>query len=137
MIFKKINERKEAELKRQKKNVIKKMGIAFAIGSALSALVTLFTAPKSGKEMRKDVVDKVGEGAELVKDGATKAVKMTSDVMSDALQKGQHIKDKVALKVSSSKKALKGDAKESIEEAAEAIEDKIEDVVDSVEEKLE
>ncbi len=137
MLFKKINERKEAELKRQKKNVIKKMGIAFAVGSAISALVTLFTAPKSGKEMRKDVVDKVGEGADLVKDGATKAVKKTSDVMSDALQKGQKLKDKVVLKVTSSKNDLKGDVKEGIETAAEAIEEKMEDVVDSVEEKLE
>ena len=41
------------------------MGLAFTVGAVAAATLALFTAPKSGKEMRQDVKDKVEEGAKL------------------------------------------------------------------------
>lgn len=132
MLFKKIQEKREAEIRRQKKDTLKKVGAAFIIGSVISSVATLFTAPKSGKEMRQDVAEKVGEGAELVKDGATKVVKKTGDVLHEAVNKGQELKDKVINKVQN-----KPEIEKIATEAITSAEEKVEAVSEALEEKIE
>lgn len=121
MIFKKFQERKEAEMRRQKKETIKKVGIALLIGSVVSSVATLFTAPKSGKEMRQDVADKVDEGAVLVKESATKVAKKTTEVVGDAINKGQELKEKVIVKVNAAKNDMKKN--ETVNKAEELVDD--------------
>lgn len=128
MFLSKIREKREAELKRQKQSTMKKAGLAFLIGSTISAVVTLFTAPKSGKEMRQDVKVKVEEGTEVVKDSAAKLANKTSEVVDDVLSKGQTIKDKVVLKINATKKNAK-DTAEDVADSAEAIMDTVKEEV--------
>ena len=140
MLFKKIQEKKQAEMRRQKKDVAKKVGAALLIGSVVSAVVTLFTAPKSGKEMRKDVADKAIEGAEIVKEGATKVAKKTSEVVNEAIDKGQTIKEKVIDKVNAKKSEIKketAEIKEDLGVIKDTVSEGVEDIVENVEEKLE
>ncbi|HAS73761.1 MAG TPA: hypothetical protein DCS67_06420 [Clostridiales bacterium UBA8960] len=130
MLLKRIQEKREAELKRQKQDTVKKVGVALVIGSFVSAVVTLFTAPKSGKELRQDVVEKVEEGTELVKDGATKAAKKTTEIVNDAISKGQDIKEKVKLKVNT----MTQPADETpIDKIEEAVEEMVEDIKETFE----
>jgi len=142
MIFKKLQERKEAEMRKQKKETVKKVGVALLIGSVVSSVVTLFTAPKSGKELRQDVVDKVDEGAEFVKEGATKVAQKTTEVVGDAITKGQELKDKVIEKVNATKNDLKKselveNAEEKVEEIVEEAKEVVEEVVEEIEKKTE
>lgn len=58
-----IKERKKAEERRRKIDSAKK----FAIGSAIGVLGGILFAPKSGKDIRKDIVDKTKETAEVTK----------------------------------------------------------------------
>jgi len=134
MIFKKFQERKEAELRRQKRETVKKVGVALLIGSVVSSVVTLFTAPKSGKEMRQDVADKVDEGAELVKESATKVAKITTEVVGEAINKGQELKEKVIVKVNATKNDFK---KNDIVESAEVLIDDVKDVAGEIAEEVE
>ena len=134
MIFKKLQEKKEAEMRRQKKETVKKVGVALLIGSVVSSVVTLFTAPKSGKEMRQDVAEKVDEGAERVKESATKVAKKTTEVVGDAINKGQELKDKVIVKVNATKNDLK---KNDIVESAEVLIDDVKDVAGEIVEEVE
>lgn len=133
MIFKKLQERKEAEMRRQKKETIKKVGVALLIGSVVSSVVTLFTAPKSGKEMRQDVADKVDEGAVIVKESASKVAKKTTEVVSDAINKGQELKEKVIVKVNATKNDIKkneivNDAEELVDDVKDATGDIFQDI---------
>ncbi len=138
MIFKKLQERKEAEMRKQKKETVKKVGAALLIGSLVSSVVTLFTAPKSGKEMRQDVADKVDEGTELVKESATKVAKKTNEVVGDVIVKGQELKEKVIDKVNEAKKDFKkSELVENAEELVDDIKDATGKVVDKVEKKVE
>ena len=121
MIFKKLQERKEAQMRRQKKETIKKVGVALLIGSVVSSVATLFTAPKSGKEMRQDVADKVDEGAVIVKESASKVAKKTSEVVGEAINKGQELKEKVIVKVNATKNDIKKN--EIINDAEEVVDD--------------
>lgn len=120
MLLKKIQEKREEELKRQKQETAKKVGAALVIGSLVSAVVTLFTAPKSGKELRQDVVEKVEEGTELVKDGASKAAKKTTEVVNDVLTK---VNSKIKPKEDSPIEIIE----ETVEEVIEDIKEKIEE----------
>lgn len=155
MLFKKIRERREAELKRQKRDTLKKVGAALVIGSVVSTVVTLFTAPKSGKELRSDVVNKVEEGADIVKENATKLAQKTSDVAQDAMIKGQEIKEKAVSKFEKVKSDItktvndkkdklakvENEVKENIEAVSEVIESDVEalkeEVLEEIQEKLE
>lgn len=74
-MIKRMKEKKQAELKKQKKHVFMKVCGAFALGSIISSVITLFTAPKSGKEMRQDVKDKVLDGADYLKENASNSIK--------------------------------------------------------------
>lgn len=137
MIFKKLQERKEAEMRRQKKETIKKVGVALLIGSVVSSVVTLFTAPKSGKEMRQDVADKVDEGAVIVKESASKVAKKTTEVVSDAINKGQELKEKVIVKVNATKNDInKNEIVNDAEELVDDIKDTTGDIFQDIENKL-
>lgn len=134
MLFKKLQEKREAEMRRQKKETVKKVGAALLIGSIVSSIATLFTAPKSGKEMRQDVADKVDEGAELIKESATKVAKKTNEVVGDVIIKGQELKEKVIVKVNATKNDLK---KNDVVESAEVLVDDIKDVAGEIVEEIE
>ena len=137
MIFKKLQERKEAEMRRQKKETIKKVGVALLIGSVVSSVVTLFTAPKSGKEMRQDVADKVDEGAIIVKESASKVAKKTTEVVSDAINKGQELKEKVIVKVNATKNDIKkNEIVNDAEELVDDIKDTTGDIFQDIENKF-
>ncbi|GAB6108469.1 hypothetical protein [Fusibacter bizertensis] len=135
MLFKSIKARREAELRRQKLDTLKKVGAALVISSVVSTVVTLFTAPKSGKELRSDVVNKVEEGADLVKESAAKFAQKTSDVAQDALIKGHEIKDKAVNKftqVTSDLGKTMKEKKNHVESTSEAIREDIEETVEAV-----
>lgn len=132
--------KREEELRRLKADGAKKAGLAFVAGSAIAAVVTLFTAPKSGKEMRQDVAKKVEEGADFVKESGEALVVKTAEVLEETLEKGKNIKEKVASKFEKSKsqkainqaEAFAKDAVENVadasREAAETLEETIEEI---------
>ena len=137
MLFKKLQERKEAEMRRQKKETIKKVGVALLIGSVVSSVVTLFTAPKSGKEMRQDVADKVDEGAVIVKESASKVAKKTTEVVGEAINKGQELKEKVIVKVNAAKNDIKkNEVVNDAEELADDVKDATGDIFQDIENKF-
>jgi gas vesicle protein len=137
MLFKKLQERKEAEMRRQKKETIKKVGVALLIGSVVSSVVTLFTAPKSGKEMRQDVADKVDEGAVIVKESASKVAKKTTEVVGEAINKGQELKEKVIVKVNAAKNDIKkNEIVNDAEELADDVKDATGDIFQDIENKF-
>jgi gas vesicle protein len=137
MLFKKLQERKEAEMRRQKKETIKKVGVALLIGSVVSSVATLFTAPKSGKEMRQDVADKVDEGAIIVKESASKVAKKTTEVVGEAINKGQELKEKVIVKVNATKNDIKkNEIVNDAEELVDDIKDTAGDIFQDIENKF-
>ena len=135
MLFKSIKARREAELRRQKLDTLKKVGAALVISSVVSTVITLFTAPKSGKELRSDVVNKVEEGADFVKENATKLAQKTSGVAQDAMLKGHEIKDKAVSKfaqvTSDLNKTIK-EKKNHVESSSEAIKEDIDEAVEAI-----
>lgn len=94
MLFKSARLKREEEMKKMKADAAKKAGIAFVAGSAIAAVVTLFTAPKSGKEMRQDVANKVEEGADKIKEHGEYLVVKTAEVMDSAIETGKRVKEK-------------------------------------------
>ena len=71
--------------------------------------------------MRQDVADKVDEGAVLVKESATKVAKKTTEVVGDAINKGQELKEKVIVKVNAAKNDMKKN--ETVNKAEELVDD--------------
>lgn len=98
MLFKRAKLKREEEMKKMKADAAKKAGIAFVAGSAIAAVVTLFTAPKSGKEMRQDVANKVEEGADKIKEHGEFLVVKTAEVMDSAIETGKRVKEKFTSK---------------------------------------
>lgn len=92
MLFKTSRMKHEEELKRVKASGVKKAGAAFAIGAAIAAVVTLFTTPKSGPEMRADAKEKGGQ-----------LLDKTSCALDETLEKGKEFKSKVISKFSKEK----------------------------------
>jgi gas vesicle protein len=101
-VLKKMQQKREEERRRQKLATAKKIGIAFSVGAVLAATAALFTAPKSGKELRQDVADKVESSAELVKEkkevlaekiSATK--ESSANIAKAALDFSQSFKDRI------------------------------------------
>lgn len=86
--FDSIENRKRAERRRERSKNRKRIFAAFTIGSLISGVSALLFAPKSGKELRKDIAEKTVEGAELVKKGAVtgyeKATKSINDLYENA-----------------------------------------------------
>ena len=101
-VLKKMQQKREEQRRREKLQTAKKIGIAFSVGAVLAATATLFTAPKSGKELRQDVVNKVEDGAELVKvkkevlaEKLAVTKESSANIAKAALDFGQSFKDKV------------------------------------------
>jgi gas vesicle protein len=70
---------------------------SFAVGAGIGAAVALLFAPKSGEELREDIVDGVNEGAHQVrrtgrdlKRRAQKVVDMAKDQVQDAMDAGDN-----------------------------------------------
>jgi gas vesicle protein len=70
---------------------------SFAVGAGIGAAVALLFAPKSGEELREDIVDGVNEGAHQVrrtgmdlKRRAQKVVDMAKDQVQDAIDAGDN-----------------------------------------------
>ena len=115
MIFKSMKLKREAEIKKMKEDAAKKAGLAFLAGSAVAAVVTLFTAPKSGKEMRSDVAKTVENSADIVKEkGEIIAIK-AAEVIDSGMEFSKKIKDNVKKKLSKVEESLE----ESVEEVLE------------------
>ncbi|MDO4799728.1 MAG: YtxH domain-containing protein [Bacillota bacterium] len=127
MFLRKYRELCAARKRQQKRQTARKMATAFTIGGLLSGITALLFAPKSGKELRKDIADKAVEGAEVVKDGAVKFANKTKEVVGDAIEGGKEFGHKVSEKISET--FSKG--AEKVEKAA----DKVEKVAEEVEEK--
>jgi gas vesicle protein len=69
--------------------------LTFVIGAGVGALVALLLAPKSGEELRGDIVDGVNDGVNQVrstgkdlKRRAQKVVDMAKDQVQDAIDAG-------------------------------------------------
>ena len=97
-MIKRMKEKKQAELKKQKKHVFMKVCGAFALGSIISSVITLFTAPKSGKEMRQDVKDKVLDGADYLKENASKSIKKVGTSLENLVSSAPALKEKFTKK---------------------------------------
>lgn len=142
MLLNKIKQKREEELKQMKVDAVKKAGFAFVIGSAIGTITALFTAPKSGKELRKDVSKTIETGTEKVKEGAEYVVVKTAEAIEDTVDFGKNLKDKLPL--GKKKDTLADKAIDSIEKAEDNIEDFVEDAseiavgfVETVEEEVE
>lgn len=98
MLFKRAKLKREEEIRQLKADAAKKAGFAFLAGSLIAAVVTLFTAPKSGKEMRADVAEKMECGADKLKEKGEYLVIKTAEVMDATLEKGKQVKDKFMMK---------------------------------------
>ncbi len=86
--FEAIDNKKKEERRRARARNRKNVAAAFAIGSIISGAAALLFAPKSGKELRKDIAEKSAEGAEIVKKtavtGYAKASEFTNSVIDKA-----------------------------------------------------
>ena len=71
--------------------------LTFAVGAGIGAAVALLFAPKSGEELRGDIVDGVNDGVNQVrstgrdlKRRAHKVVDMAKDQVQDAMEAGDN-----------------------------------------------
>ncbi|MDO4754321.1 MAG: YtxH domain-containing protein [Bacillota bacterium] len=81
--FDSIESKKREQRKRERSRNRKRVFTAFTIGSLISGISALLFAPKSGKELRKDIADKTIEGAELVKKGAVTGYEKASKSLNE------------------------------------------------------
>lgn len=125
MLLNKFKIKREEELKQMKVDAVKKAGFAFVIGSAIGTITALFTAPKSGKELRKDVSKTVETGTEKVKEGAEYVVVKTTEAIEDTIDFGKNLKDK--LPISKKKESMADQVIDKIEEAEKGASDLIEE----------
>jgi gas vesicle protein len=84
------------------KNTSKKIAIGTVFAAAIGYLAGILTAPKSGKETRKDIKDTAEKGIASAEKELKKLYSMLTDVITKA-------KDQV--------KKLKGDAKNDLQKA--------------------
>ncbi len=125
MLFNKFKIKREEELKQMKVDAVKKAGFAFMVGSAIGTITALFNAPKSGKELRKDVSKTIETGADKVKEGAEYVVVKTTEAIEDTVDFGKNLKDKLPL--GKNKDSLADQAIDKIEEAEKGASDLIEE----------
>jgi gas vesicle protein len=63
--------------------------LAFAVGAGIGAAVALLFAPKSGEELRGDIVDGVNDGVNQVR-STGRVVDMAKDQVQDAIDAGDN-----------------------------------------------
>ncbi len=134
MLLKIIKQKREEERKQMKAEAAKKAGIAFAVGSAIGTIAALFTAPKSGKELRKDVKTTAAAGADKVKEGAEVLAVKTAEALEETVEFGKNMKSKIQ---TINKKKPVDQVKEKIEDMEESAKDAVEDVAEAAEEAAE
>lgn len=119
--FDSIENKRREQRRRERSRNRKRVATAFAVGSLLSGISALLFAPKSGKELRKDIADKTVEGAEFVKKNAVagyeKASKFTGEVYENAknaiqkvVHKGEEVAEEVTEEVAETAKKTKKSA---------------------------
>jgi gas vesicle protein len=81
---------------------VKDFMIGAAVGVALGAAIAYLTAPKAGKEVRKDIND----GIDFVRDKGQKIVLDVKTQSTDMIGKMAEVKDKVQNKINTMKDNL-------------------------------
>ncbi|MBM7561025.1 YtxH domain-containing protein [Fusibacter tunisiensis] len=140
MLLNPFKQKREEEMKQMKADAAKKAGFAFVVGSAIGTVAALFTAPKSGKELRKDVKDTAVAGADKVKEGAEVLAVKTAEALEETVEFGKNVKTKFhninkkepVDKVKDKIDAVEDSAKDAVEDAA----DVAEDAAEAVDEKI-
>lgn len=89
--FDSIENKKREQRRRERSRNRKRVFAAFTIGSLVSGLSALLFAPKSGKELRKDIADKTVEGAELVKKGAVTGYEKASKSINGLYENAKNV----------------------------------------------
>lgn len=84
--FDSIENKRKEQRRRERARSRSRAIAAFTFGSLISAASALLFAPKSGKELRKDIADKTAEGAELVKKNAVRSYEKASKFAGDLYQ---------------------------------------------------
>ncbi len=69
--------------------------IGFLAGSAVGAIIALLYAPKSGKELRKDIKEKVGDIKEEVAENLKLARSKSIDVINDGKRRSSQLVSEV------------------------------------------
>lgn len=135
MLLKIIKQKREDERKQMRAEAAKKAGIAFAVGSVIGTVTALFTAPKSGKELRKDVKNTAVAGADKVKEGAEVLAVKTAEAFEDTVEFGKSVKSKIQT-ISKKKpiEQIESDLEDTIEEASDLVEDAAEALEDEIKE---
>jgi len=77
------------------------------IGLGAGALVGLLLAPKSGKQLRKDLRGKFDDAREAMEEFADEAKDRVKDQVEDALDRGSEIAEKVRDKVAPLTKGIR------------------------------
>ncbi|MDN5351428.1 MAG: YtxH-like protein [Clostridiales bacterium] len=120
-LLRRLREQREAELRQYRINLVKVASAAFFIGCTVSALAALLTAPKSGKELRKDISLKVGEGVDKVKVSAEDLLSKKDDMIENAADFGKDLKEKVVSRYKKGEETIE----EAVEEASEAVKETV------------
>lgn len=133
MLLKGYVERKMTERKIIKRRRRRKIFSAFAIGSILSAISALLFAPKSGKELRKDISEKANESIKYAKDKGTKLTDKTGQLVHSGIDESKHLYQKVSNKIANT---FSSNKLEEIKEETNQVVEKKQKVTDKTEEKL-
>ncbi len=93
--------------------------LSFLLGGLTGAVLALLYAPRSGRETREIVGDRIREGAEKSRDLADEALKRGRDLKEQAVAKGREFLEDAGGYVDKQRQAL-GDQKERLSAAVEA-----------------
>ncbi len=126
MFFKSMKMKREEEIRQIKKDAAKKVGIAFLAGTALATVATLLLAPKSGKELREDVVKSVENGADKIKQKGEYIAVKAAEVIDSSVEVGKRFKDEVSKKFLKDESQIASEAKELVDTLAEESKEAIE-----------
>jgi gas vesicle protein len=69
--------------------------VPFFVGVAVGTAVAVFVAPKSGQQLRGDIVDKVNQGIERGRETTRNLVSQATRVADQVEQEVQRVKDAV------------------------------------------
>ena len=104
--------------KKQKVQNAKKLAAGIGIAATVGVAAGVLLAPKSGKETRKDIVDKAEDVVETTKEIAHKKVELVKDSATHAAQEIKGVINGAQIK----KDAVKKDIKEGQHKVAKDIE---------------